>query len=335
MIGDALLLTPLLAKLQGSYPTAEILFIVSALTAPLYSMRPYGVSVMIYRPGDHSSFRALQRQGGFDLAIVPGDSRYAWFAKAVGARWTVGFSGDNSFRKTWMLDESHPYSPKAATWGEMAGALVAGPTPAPYRPQDWHVSDCNFFKMPQKPYCVLHVGASTALKRWKPDRWRYIADVLSGSGYRIVWSGGPGEQALVDEVDPTQKHISFAGKLDLLQVWHLLANASLLLCPDTSVAHMGRLVNTPTVVLFGPGSPDVCGPGVFWSNSPYRAVRAADFSCRDQNRLFGRSAEWLKRCGRSLQACRNPGACMDVIQVGDVINAIEGLGLRVIGYPLK
>jgi hypothetical protein len=25
---------------------------------------------------------------------VPGDNRYGWFSRALGARWVVGFSGD-------------------------------------------------------------------------------------------------------------------------------------------------------------------------------------------------------------------------------------------------
>jgi hypothetical protein len=48
------------------------------------------------------------------------------------------------------------------------------------------------------------------------------------------------------------------------------------------VAHLGRLVNTPTIALFGPGSAVLFGASKFWKNSLYHAVTIENFPCRDQ-----------------------------------------------------
>jgi len=161
---------------------------------------------------------------------------------------------------------------------------------------------------------VLHVGASTPLKRWLPERWRELAERLGRRGFEIVWSAGAREQDEVRAIDPEGRHRSLAGALDLAQLWHLVKGARVLVAPDTGVAHLGRLTGTPTVTLFGPGSAVICGAGDFWRASPYRAVTVPDFPCRDQRVLFKREIAWVRRCGRSTAECAAP-RCMHAIGV--------------------
>jgi len=328
MLGDTLLLTPLLAKLRARYPEAEIVLTASPAAAPLYEKRPYGVKAVAYEPRDRHSLRALLHLRGFDLAVVPGDNRYSWLARALGARWIVGFAGDRPASKNWLMDGLTPYPDQPAMWGDLAAGLVEGGPPSPYEPGDWPAPECRPFELPPRPYCVLHVGASTKLKQWAPQKWRGLAEFLSGRGFQIVWSGGPGEQRVVDAIDPDRRYLSFAGRLDLAQLWRLLAHGRLLVCPDTGAAHLGRIVGIPTVTLFGPGSPVLCGAGEFWRNSPYRAVTVEDFPCRDQRVFFRRTIAWVRRCGRSERTCVSLGACMDAIEASAVNRAIEELGIR-------
>ncbi|MCE5181811.1 MAG: glycosyltransferase family 9 protein [Betaproteobacteria bacterium] len=323
MLGDTLLLTPLLAKLHERYPAAKILLTASPASAPLYQKHPYGVNAIAYNPRNHDSLRALLRSGGFDLAIVPGDNRYSWLARALGARWVVGFAGDRPAHKNWMLDRLIPYPETPGMWGDMAAGLIAGPPPEPYQPEDWPTPDFTPFALPQQAYCVLHVGASTVLKQWGAEKWRALAEFLTARGLQVVWSGGPGEQGIVDEIDPGKNYPSFAGMLDLSQLWSLLAHAELLVCPDTGAAHLGRIVGTPTVTLFGPGSPMLCGAGEFWRNSPYRAI-VADVSCRNQHKFFRREIGWVQRCGRGTKECETP-ECMRAISLNEVTTVIDEL----------
>ena len=320
LLGDTLMLTPLLAKLRAAYPESEIVMTTPKAIAPLYAKRPYGVLAVPYDPRDLKTFQTLYALRGFDLAIVPGDNRYSWLARALGAKWIVAHAGDRPAFKNWMVDELVPYPTSAAAWGDMVAALVPGNSPAPYRPQDWPAPAFNPFPLPQAPYCVLHVGASSPLKHWENEKWLALADDLASRGCHVVWSGGRGEEKDVSVIDPQQKFISYAGKLDLPQVWHLIQHAALLVCPDTGIAHLGRLVNTPTLTLFGPGSDILCGAGNFWANSPYRTVTIPHFQCRNQHKLFRREIAWVQRCGRGLDECSAP-ACMHAISLESVIGA--------------
>jgi ADP-heptose:LPS heptosyltransferase len=177
---------------------------------------------------------------------------------------------------------------------------------------------------PPQPYAVLHVGASSPLKQWTELRWLQLAEWLESKGIHPVWSAASSERAIVAAIDPQQRFASLAGRLDLAQMWRLLAHAVLLVAPDTGIAHLGRIVGVPTVTLFGPGSAVLCGAGEFWRDAPYRAVTVDPFACRDQRVLFKREIAWVRRCGRSVTECPQH-LCMPAIGVDVVQNAVLSL----------
>ncbi len=322
LLGDTLMLTPLLAKLRERHPHADIVMTVAAATLPIYATRPYGVRAIGWDP--RVATPALYAEAPFDLAYVPGDNRYAWLAAAMRARWIVAFAGETSPRRNWPVDEEIAYRATPATWGDLCTDLVEGPPPAAYEPSRWSAPPHAPYAAPAGAYAVLHIGASSPLKLWAPERMAELARWLSARGIAPVWSGGRGEDALLRAIDPAARYASFAGALDLAQMWHLVANARLLVAPDTGIAHLGRVVDTPTVALFGPGSAVICGAGDFWRNSPYSAVTVDPFPCRDQTILFGRDIAWVRRCGRSTAECAH-ARCMDAIGIRAVTDAVEAV----------
>jgi ADP-heptose:LPS heptosyltransferase len=328
LAGDALMLTPLLAKLRERHPDADIAMTVRRAVAPLYSGRPYGVRALVYEPREAATLDALFDEPGFDLAFVPGDNRYSWLAAAAGARWIVAFSGDRPAYKSWPLDEQRPYGNVPAAWGDMVAGLAEGAPPAAYRPQDWPAPACAPFETPgggaTGRYAVLHVEASTELKHWDEGNWLPLAQTLAERDIQPVWSAGPAGGPLLHRIDPAGRFLALGHRLDLAQLWHLVAGAALLVCPDTSVMHIGRLTGTPTVGLFGPSSASLFGPGDFWRAVPCRAVTIADFPCRDQRQLFKRDIAWIRRCQRTPAECPAP-RCMHALGTDAVAQAALGL----------
>jgi ADP-heptose:LPS heptosyltransferase len=323
LLGDTLMLTPLLAKLRERYPAAEIVMTTPRRLLPLYENRPYGVKALVYDPRDPATLRALWRQGGYDLAIVPGDNRHAWLARALGARWIVAFAGDRPGYKSWLVDELVPYPDQPGAWGDMVAALIPGPPPAVYHPEQWSVPQKAGLRLPPSPYVVLHVGASTAHKLWPAERWRILAERLTETG-QVVWSAGPEEREYVAGIDPDRRHHHQYVGIAFVPLWHLLKGAKLLISTDTSVAHFGRVVGVPTVTLFGPSSAVIAGAGNFWRMSPYRAVTIEDFPCRDQRQLFKREISWVRRCFRGQRECAD-NRCMQALEVDMVLSAVASL----------
>jgi ADP-heptose:LPS heptosyltransferase len=324
LLGDTIMLTPLIKKARQRFPDAEIVMTCPAAYAPLYAGKPYGVTVLPLDPRSLRNHMALRKSRGFDLALVPADNRWSWLARALEASWIVAFAPDEASYKDWPVDEMKTMPEQPTAWGEIAARLLDGENPGAYSPDEWPAPRFSPYPQPQAPYCVLHLGASSPHKLWPSERWLAVRDWASARGYEVVLSAGRGEEALLAPVDPEGTRSALAGRLDLAQMWDLLRNAAFLVCPDTGIAHLARLVGVPTVALYGPGSPISTGPGLFWRTAPFRAVWDPDVVCRDQDRLFERRLPWLRQCWRSVEECGNP-VCIRRVAVRDVIAAIEEL----------
>jgi ADP-heptose:LPS heptosyltransferase len=325
LLGDTLMLTPLVAKLRAQHPDAEIAMTVPRAFAPLYAHRPYALRTLEWNPRDAQSVGRLLAEPAFDLAFIPGDNRHAWLAQAMGARWIVAFAGDRPGYKSWPVDELRDYPSSPGSWYDITATLADGPPPAPFALADWGkpapLAECAP-PPPRSPYAVLHVGASARLKLWPPSRWSALAAELRSRGFTVVWSAGAGETHLVDDCKPEADDVVTAGCLNLAQMFGVLRDAALLVAPDTGVAHLGRIAGAPTVALFGPGSALLAGHGDFWRNCRYRALTIDPFPCRDQHVLFKRQVAWVTICKRAFDECGSP-RCMEALGVRDVLEAFS------------
>jgi ADP-heptose:LPS heptosyltransferase len=322
LLGDTIMLTPLIKKARQRYPDAEIFMTCPTAYASIYEGRPYGVTVLPFDSRSLADHRALRKHCGFDLALIPGDNRWAWLARALDARWVVAFAADEPSYRDWPIDETRALPQAPMAWGEMASHLLDGADPGGYSVDEWPAPAFRPYARPRGRYCVLHLGASNFHKLWPPERWCAVRDWAENRGYEVVLSTGKGEEGLLAPVDTNGRRSGLAGRLDLAQMWDLLRHADFLVCPDTGIAHLARLVGVPTVALYGPGSPISTGPGRFWAASPFRAIWDPDVPCRDQDRLFERRLPWLRQCWRSVAECGNP-VCIRRVAIHQVIAAIE------------
>lgn len=326
LLGDTILLAPLLKALALRYPKAERVVLVRPPYAALFADRPYGVVPLPFERRDARSQWQVLASGPYDLAFVPDDNRYAWLARAARSGWIVGFAKDRPAWKNWMIDEAIDYPATPTAWADMAAALTHLPAIPQFRKGEWPAPPAPHFEPPKPPYAVLHVGASTPLKFWRAERWRALADTLGRRGFVIVWSGGAGETELLKAIGVEEGEIDCIGSLDLAALWKLLAGSRLLVCPDTGIAHLARLVGVPTVALFGPGSAVVHGPGEFWKDALFWTVTDPAYPCRDQHVLFRREVPWVLRCGRSFGTgagqCPRAG-CMDVLAFDPILDAVD------------
>lgn len=333
LLGDTIMLAPLLKKLRTRFSEAEIVMTCKPAFLPLFASRPYGVRALPFDPRDTGSFFALFRERSFDLALLPADNRLSWLARGLDSRWIVAFEGDHPAYKNWLIDEFRHFPDHAMALGDLfAEYLVDGPAPLPYDTTDWRAPPADSFPLPPAPYCVLHFGASTRLRYWEPAKWRALMAHLEICGVKAVISAGPGEEALVTQTDPEGRCPSFPGNLSLAQMWRLLAGALVVVCPDTGIGHLARIAGVPTVVLFGPGSPTLFSGGEFWRTIPGRKVTIEKFPCRDENLLFRRYLPWTEHCGRSTDQCARRNAaqiaspkCMHALTQELVIRALDSL----------
>ncbi len=321
LLGDTIMLTPLLAKLRHQYPNAKIDMTMQEKVAPLYSGQPYGVKALPFNPADTQSLRLLFKQPKYDLAFIPADNRYSWLAAAIGSHWITAFDGDRPAYKSWPVNELHPYPGSLTPWPDINTLMANGDYPEPFTPKDWPAPKSKLLPKLPKNYVVLHIGASTPLKLWPSERWLKVAKYIQLKGFNIIWSCGPGEEKYLDFIKNKPNTTIIAGNLDLAQIWFFLKNAKALICPDTGIAHIARTTGTPTVCLFGPGSAEIFGTSQFWQ-SKYFIALTKPIKCRNQHFIFKREPKWVMSCSRSTSECSDP-KCMDLIKHEDVIECFK------------
>ena len=330
LLGDTLMLTPLLARLRRHYPDARLVMTCPPAFAPLYEGRPYGLETVPFDPRDRRSLTRLRVLGPFDLAVVPAESRHGWLARAAGARWVRGYAGGAWYYRA-SLDEARPAPDHLTTLPDMMAALAGFGQPEGERfdPKDWPPPGPGRFTPPDIPYAVLHLGAGSPLRYWPAENWRAVASALAARGLHVILSAGPGQEGLALAVDPEGRFQNVAGRLDLRDMWHLLAAARLLVSLDTGIAHLARLTITASVVLFGPGQAALYGPGQFYRDIPYRAVTIADMPCRDETLLFENDIPWVQICKREPEDCSFSARCSARISQEAVLDAVlEVLALK-------
>jgi ADP-heptose:LPS heptosyltransferase len=132
---------------------------------------------------------------------------------------------------------------------------------------DCFADDLDIARPPRDPVVrdavVIHPGAAAPSRRWPPDRFATIAAELADQGYDVVITGSRAERGLAEQVASSAglpESAVLAGQLDLLDLVTLVADARLLVCGDTGVAHVATATGTESVLLFGPTPPSRWGP---------------------------------------------------------------------------
>jgi ADP-heptose:LPS heptosyltransferase len=110
---------------------------------------------------------------------------------------------------------------------------------------------------------VIHPGAKDPQRRWTPDRFAEAARALTEDGHLVVVTGSAEDTALTRMVveraglDPAA---DLAGRLDLVQLAAVVADARLVISNDTGASHLASATGTPSVTLFATMDPALWGP---------------------------------------------------------------------------
>lgn len=110
---------------------------------------------------------------------------------------------------------------------------------------------------------VVHVGAGAPARRWPADRFAAVVRHLLVLDREVVLTGDEHERELALRIAaraglPAGRVL--AGEQTLLELAATVAEAALLVCGETGVAHLATAFGTRTVLLFGPTSPRTDGP---------------------------------------------------------------------------
>lgn len=279
-LGDFLCSVPALRALRERFPEAEIALIGLPWARSLLDRYPYvdrflefpgyrGLEGMTWDRARSLRFLVEARRRRYDLAIqMHGDGRVSnGFVAQLGARVSLGYRPEDPGRPRELdleLDwersdhEIHRWLRLVSVLGAMGTAKLEWPL----GPADWleleRVAGNAGIDL-ERPMIGLHPGGKDPAKRWPPERFAFVADVLASElDAQVIVTGGHEELQVAEQVAAEMRggraHL-LAGQTSLGGLAALLAQLRLLVTNDTGPSHMAAALGTPSVVLFGPTDP--------------------------------------------------------------------------------
>ncbi len=227
------------------------------------------------------------RACGYDAVLdLQGAVRSAAVAKMSGCRRRIGEAHPREWAARFFFTE------RVATRGahvieqdmELAAAVAGDELSAvhPRLPVDAAAEAwCDQLLPPaaHQPAVLLNPGAGWGAKRWPTDRYAAVAAALAGRGMRILLNAGPGEEALVEDIQAHSSGAAVPVHCTVAQLIALTRRVALVIAGDTGPLHLACALGRPVVGIYGPTDPARNGP--FGTRS--RVLRSPD-SRRDHSR---------------------------------------------------
>ncbi|HLZ36869.1 MAG TPA: glycosyltransferase family 9 protein [Mycobacteriales bacterium] len=276
-IGDLVFVLPALEALRAAYRTARVTYLGGPMHAELLPGRVATVDEVVVVPPSQgvwwpsgsvedeatlAAFFAEQRGRGYDVAVqLHGGGAFSNpFLRRLGARVTVGLRAPDAPPLDRTIDYVY-YQTEILRYLEVVGLLGAPPvTVEPrltLRPEDRAAAArAAPSGADEGPLVVVNPGATDPRRRWPPERFAAVADVLAADGASVVVVGDAGDRPLADAILAAMRAParSLAGALPLGPLCALLARAALVVSNDTGPLHLARAVRTPTVGIYWIGN---------------------------------------------------------------------------------
>ncbi len=160
---------------------------------------------------------------------------------------------------------------------------------------------------PQEPFCILHPGAKI-FDRWDPEKFARLADsIYSRHHMKILWTCGPGQKHMVDEIIPEIEEAPYTFiSTGLQELGAITQKSQFVICHDGGYMHFAAALGTPVVGMFGWTNPKIWQPP--GKNS---VIVSKEIECRPCNLKTRKKECWNGR-----------PECMDLISKEDIFAAI-------------
>lgn len=272
-LGDVILSTPLIKALRELFPDSYISFLLIPETKKVLESNPYLDEILIYdkrkEKGSKGLFRIVReiKSRGFDLAIIPHRSlRSALLAYFSRIPKRIGFDRSAG---SFLLTQKVTYIPDAHEVDRNL-SLVLGvdhpstrifpeifPSPDDYAQARKLLQDSGI-RVDDKVVGIAP-GTVWATKRWLPERFSEVADLLQQKAeVKVVFLGSEDDLELCQQIAVHMKTSPaiLAGKTDVLQSAAIISLCSVVLSNDSAPVHMASAMRRSVVEIFGSTVPE-------------------------------------------------------------------------------
>ncbi|WP_336660725.1 glycosyltransferase family 9 protein [Leucobacter sp. USHLN153] len=110
---------------------------------------------------------------------------------------------------------------------------------------------------------VIHVGAFYGSRQWPVERFAEVARALVEAGHHVVVTGDERDRERAEQVAALAglaEDDVLAGRIGLAEFAAVVARAVIVVTADTGAGHLASAYGIPSVIIFGPASPEEWGP---------------------------------------------------------------------------
>jgi len=282
-LGDLLCAVPAWRALRAAFPSARISLIGLPWARQFVSRFHHYLDEFIEFPGypglpercvateSIPAFLTEMQARRFDLVLqMHGSGHYANELVALfGAQSTAGFYVPGEWRP-----DSDTFTPYPDTLPEVHRHLhlmaFLG-VPSSGDDMEWPVTltDEDAFMnlkesglLMRREYVCIHPGGRGASRRWAPEHFAGIADMIAARGFQVVVTGTQEESDLAHAMARAMrtKAVIMVGRTDLGTLGVLLRHAKMLVANDTGVSHVAAGLRLPSVIICTDSDPVRWGP---------------------------------------------------------------------------
>lgn len=272
-LGDAVMITPAIARIRESFPKARITLLANPLVGQLFLGSPWVDRVMVFdRARTHAGVRGRWRlarelrREAFDAAIIfPNSFDAALVPWLAGIPVRLGKVSDGRgllLTGRYRPQEQVPPCHEVEYYLDLVRHFgITGQATAP-----------RLFTTPEEDRSAAEflaghgIGAGDILlginpgaaygsaKRWYPARFAQVAQELAHAwGARVVIFGGPDETAIAADIDAGLGGdcLNVAGRTSVRQLLALIKRCNFFVTNDSGPMHMAAALGVPLVAIFG------------------------------------------------------------------------------------
>lgn len=258
-LGDALWATPAIRALKELNPEITLLVLTSKTGKAVLENNPHVEEIFsVKNPVFFSLFPlffTLKKKKITDVLLFHTSQRPLLpFVSLLGASQVIGVQGENKGLDS-LLSIAIAKQEEHEIQKRLRLVKAAGFNTAAFPLEVFFKEEIVSFS--SSPLICIHPGAQNHFKEWDESHFIALGRKLEGT---IIVTGTAKEKPRVEAIAGQIPGASFLIFDTLSSFASLLKKASLLIACDTGPMHLGFALKTPTLALFCPTDPKVCGP---------------------------------------------------------------------------
>ena len=266
-IGDAIMLLPMLKVLREQCPSREIDILCESRNAEIFSIATPTSKVYTYDKAPFQTLRMLRKRKY--AAVIDSEQFHnlsGVMAAITRAPMRIGYKINTNRLGLYTHLVSYDLDgPEDIQFGRLLSAALGRDIQLPAKfkllaPLFQKQASCN-----GKKRILIHVGGSVEAKRWPIEKYAYLCRELvrEHQELELMLLGGKEDITAAKMLSKACKDIPLINKCGYLSLYDVateMTHSTLLIGPDSGLAHLAAAAGLKAVVLFGPSDSRKWGP---------------------------------------------------------------------------